>query len=83
MAPVRNSVSFLLLALTLASVQVHGLRPASADEPKDVDREFRMWDWDAKELAERVRSLRAQSDAELLTAIASISTYIAMSPPWR
>jgi len=73
MALIRNSISFLLTALTLA-VQVHGSRSASANEPKDGDREFSMWDCDAKELAERVRSLRAQSDAELLAAIASKKT---------
>ncbi len=69
MALSRNRISFLLIALTLA-----GSQPAWAKETKDADREFGMWDCDAKELAERVRSLRAQSDAALLTAIASKKT---------
>jgi hypothetical protein len=74
MALIRNGVSFILLALTLVLVQVHGNRPASAQEPKDADREFRMWECDAKRLAERIRSLRARSDAELVAAVASKRT---------
>jgi hypothetical protein len=75
MVLIRNGVAFLLLAMTLASVQVHGNQSAaSAEEPTAGDREFRMWDCDARELAERIRSLRAQSDAELLGAIASKKT---------